>query len=157
MVNKNQVKWVGEIAEEKLLNIQLYPLTLVTAPIGYGKVVAVQEAISTLGIESIWYSSWLENVMIEEVYHVPTIIVLDCSLLGNLAATQYDVLMQIIHRRIHNLHIVLITRAMPLLPIEALRIKGLCLLVKTEDLRLSEVQIIKLISSYDIQIGRAHV
>lgn len=137
-VNKgNQIKVVGKMAKQKLMHIQMYPLTIVTAPMGYGKTLAVQNASSQSKAKVEWYDEKVPLWQPAEGYTEETWVVLDNYHKFTDIDIYYTALMQVIKKEIKHLHIILITRVMPTLSIEEMRFKQECQVVDCEDLKLT--------------------
>ncbi|MDA3730820.1 LuxR C-terminal-related transcriptional regulator [Niameybacter massiliensis] len=137
----NQIKIVGRKAKEKLLNIQEYPLTVVTAPIGYGKTLAVQNACTQSKANIEWYDEKQSAWYPKKQYTEQTWIILDNYHKIPEAYKYYEQLSEVVRQNIENLHIVLITRMIPVIGIEEMRIKNQCQIVNGEDLKLAPEEI----------------
>lgn len=127
----------GSRGREKLLKAGDYPLTLIMAPLGYGKVTLVHNVSKQLGIHMEWYTTQMPLWEPKASYEKESWVVLDHYDRLDQREAYYKQLTTIVQRRIENLHIILITRAMPRLPIEELKLKHLCQVIDKQDLRLT--------------------
>lgn len=131
------MKILRGIIKEKISKVSKYPLTIITAPMGYGKTTAIKLMSEGLAGKSEWYD---ENEPVwkpREVYDEETWVVLDNYHLIAEREKYYEELEGIVRKEIPNLHIILITRCVPDLGIEELRLKKLCQVIKERELRFS--------------------
>ena len=131
------MKSIGARSKEKLLRVGDYPLTLIMAPLGYGKVTVVHNVSKQLGIHMEWYTAQMPLWEPKASYEEETWVVLEHYDRLDQRESYYKQLMTIIQSKIEHLHIILITRAIPRLPIEELKLKRLCQVIDKQDLRLT--------------------
>ncbi|WP_294551056.1 LuxR C-terminal-related transcriptional regulator [uncultured Pseudoflavonifractor sp.] len=156
--------------------ILAYPLTVLRAPMGFGKTTAVREYFHTRRLEPIWLSllgsngsmayCWerltsridqrnpkmagklqelgfpenapqqakIVSLICEQKYQEPTVLVIDDYQLIDCRETA-SLITLIVGERVENLHIVLLARDTPCLPVADLEQRGLCWLVGQEVLQ----------------------
>ncbi|WP_053984396.1 LuxR C-terminal-related transcriptional regulator [Niameybacter massiliensis] len=148
----NPVKIVGRKAKWKLANIEMYPLTIVTAPMGYGKTLAVHNACSQSKAKVEWYDEKQTLWYPVTQYSEPTWIILDNYHKIPDVYKYYEQLLQIVEQAIENLHIVLITRTIPLIAIEEMRIKNQCQIIDCDDLKLTSEEIKEYFESNSVEM-----
>lgn len=160
----------------QLDQILTYPLTVLRAPMGFGKTTAVREYFHTQRLDPIWLSllgsngslayCWerltsriaqrdtkmagkllelgfpenppqqakIVTLICEKKYQEPTVLVIDDYQLIDCEETA-SLLTLIVGERVENLHIVLLARDTPCLPVSDLEQRGLCWLVGQEVLQ----------------------